>query len=283
MNVLYNNLLTIKNSFTAIRDKFKSTWGIDYTGKATADYADMLNILTKKLDKSGQRTSFQNAFAYSDLSVSPPLDTSNAERTNFMYANCGELISIPPLQLPSVVTTEAMFANCTKLKAVEFLEFGMNSNAITAHNMFNGCTALTSIDGFNCSGVTTLNGTFNGCKSLNILLLTNTGMCTNFNNAFRGCSQLKSIDGLDLSYATTASSAFMGCTMLETVLVSGMINVSLSLTDCVNLSHDSLTGFINALVPNSTYGKILNLGDVNLSKLTDVEKEMAAEKRWALT
>ena len=57
--------------------------------------------------------------------------------------------------------------------------------------------------------------------------------------------------------------------------------VSLDLSPCTNLTHDSIMVVINGL-QTVTETQTLTLGSTNLAKLTDEEKQIATDKGWTL-
>ena len=58
-------------------------------------------------------------------------------------------------------------------------------------------------------------------------------------------------------------------------------NVSLDLSYCENLTHDSIMVVIYGL-KIVTETETLTLGSTNLAKLTDEEKQIATDKGWTL-
>ena len=68
----------------------------------------------------------------------------------------------------------------------------------SCHNMFNNCTALTTVDanGWDTSGVYSMIAMFANCGSLVSLDLSdfNTSYCTYFTSMFSGCGSLTSLD-----------------------------------------------------------------------------------------
>lgn len=78
---------------------------------------------------------------------------------------------------------------------------------------------------------------------------------------------------------------FTGCESLKNIIIEGTIaNNGLDLVDCVNLTHDSIMSFINALkdFSGTTTTKSITFGATNLAKLTDEEKLLATQKGWTL-
>ena len=88
--------------------------------------------------------------------------------------------------------------------------------------MFNGCSALTSLDltNFNTANVKFMDYMFKGCSALTSLDLTNfnTANVTYMNNMFEGCSALTTIyasDKFDTDNVWSGSDMFTGCKSLK--------------------------------------------------------------------
>lgn len=69
--------------------------------------------------------------------------------------------------------------------------------------------------------------------------------------------------------------------MLENITGNPNFKVSLDLSSCTKLTHDSLMVIINGL-QTVTGSKVLTLGATNLAKLTYEEKAIATSKGWTL-
>ena len=81
--------------------------------------------------------------------------------------------------------------------------------------------------------------------------------------------------------ATNLVNCFTNCTALKTITGNPNFKVSLDLSACKNLTHDSIMVVINGLQTVTTTQK-LTLGTENLAKLTDDEKKVATDKGWTL-
>ena len=106
---------------------------------------------------------------------------------------------------------------------------------------------------------------------------------TTLKDCFNGCSYLQSLT-LPAGFgqnATSTTNCFDGCFALETVTGNPNFKVSLSLSSCTKLTHDSLMVIINGL-QTVTSKQTLTLGSTNLAKLTDAEKKIATDKGWTL-
>ena len=178
------------------------------------------------------------------------------------FMDCGTLTS---LTLPtgfgsSATKLTSFFSNCRSLASLT-LPAGFGSSATNIQGCFSHCMTLTSISlpaGFG-QNATTISNCFNACVSLVSLVLP-AGFGQN---------------------ATNTSNCFYGCFALTDVTGSPNFKTSFTLSDCANLTHDSLMVFINGLQTVTTTQK-LTLGSNLLDKLTDDEKKVATDKGWTL-
>ena len=81
--------------------------------------------------------------------------------------------------------------------------------------------------------------------------------------------------------ATNTVNCFSACFSLTDVTGNPNFKTSFSLSDCKNLTHDSLMVFINGL-QTVTSKQTLTLGSTNLAKLTEADKKIATDKGWTL-
>ena len=109
------------------------------------------------------------------------------------------------------------------VKDIAGLELLDTSKVTNMRYMFNGCSALTSLDlsGFDTSKVTYMDNMFTGCSALTTLDVSgfDTSRVTDMGSMFYGCSVLTSLDlsGFDTSQVTNMSSMFEYCTKLKSV------------------------------------------------------------------
>ena len=151
------------------------------------------------------------------------------------------------------------FSGCETLETISGLEYLNTANVEFMDYMFNGCSALKSLDltNFNTAKVTNMDYMFNGCSALTSLDLTNfnTAKVTYMNNMFEGCSALKSLDLTNFNTAnvTNMSNMFKGCSALtslgltnfNTAKVTEMGNM---FNGCSALKSLDLTNFNTAKV-----------------------------------
>ena len=143
--------------------------------------------------------------------------------SGFFYG-CETLETISGLEYLNTANVEFMdymFNGCSALKSLDLTNF--NTAKVTEMgNMFNGCSALTSLDltNFNTAKVKFMDYMFNGCSALTSLDLTNfnTAKVTYMNNMFEGCSALTTIyasDKFDTDNVSYGSDMFTGCKSLK--------------------------------------------------------------------
>lgn len=133
------------------------------------------------------------------------------------------------------------------------------------------------------SGIASYNATNITDTKVPIVVSTPT-MTTTFANSV----YLVTIPILDVSSVTTSfDRIFSSCNKLANLTIVGTINANgFVVSDCKNLTHDSLMSIITALADKTqdTSGTewVCTLGTDNLNKLTDAEKAVATEKGWIL-
>lgn len=109
------------------------------------------------------------------------------------------------------------------VKDIAGLELLDTSKVTNMSYMFNGCSALTSLDlsGFDTSKVTYMDNMFNGCSALTALDLSgfDTSSVKEMYGMFYMCSALTSLDvsGFDTSQVTSMRNMFRNCTKLKSV------------------------------------------------------------------
>ena len=81
--------------------------------------------------------------------------------------------------------------------------------------------------------------------------------------------------------STDNQSCFARCTGLTTITGNPNFKVSLSMSACNKLTHDSIMVVINGL-QTVTETQTLTLGTTNLAKLTEADKKIATDKGWTL-
>lgn len=203
------------------------------------------------------------------------------------FAYCKKLLFVPKEIISTKNNCAGIFRNCCRLLYID-----IPSSIMQAYNyvdsMFSACTSLLRCKGLDIRQGKNFEQFFYGCNNLIEIYGTSTGGGTYF-RMFYGCSSLKKIEGfeIDFSYCTNNyvgfDNMFNGCSSLEEVrFKENTLSVGgLNLSFCTSLSHDSLLSAINACAEVSS-PQTLNLGSINLAKLSDDEKLIATNKGWTL-
>ena len=114
------------------------------------------------------------------------------------------------------------FFNCNDLTTIEGIEYLNTQNVTNMGFMFDGCSALRTLDlsSFDTKNVTNMEYMFKGCSTLETLDLSNfdTKNVTNMEYMFKGCSALNTLDlsSFDTKNVTNMQSMFNGCSALKT-------------------------------------------------------------------
>ena len=158
------------------------------------------------------------------------------------YSSIKNIVFDESFKTYAPTSLSAFFGGCETLETISGLEYLNTANVEFMDNMFNGCSALKSLDltNFNTAKVTDMGNMFYGCSALTSLDL------TNFNTAnvdfmdmmFNGCSALKSLDLTNFNTAKVLdmSYMFMGCSALTTIFVSDKF-VTDQVTDGRDMFH----------------------------------------------
>ena len=165
------------------------------------------------------------------------------------------------------------------VKDIAGLELLDTSKVTNMRYMFNGCSALTSLDlsGFDTSNVTSMSNMFYYCTSLTSLNLSgfDTSRVTDMGSMFYGCRVLTSLDlsGFDTSQVTNMSSMFKACSALTSLDLSGfdtskVTNMSYMFNGCSALASLDLSGFDTAHLPkmSNMFNGCIKLKSVTLGK-----------------
>ena len=159
------------------------------------------------------------------------------------------------------------------------------------NNLFFNCTSLTSIslpEGFGRTAVN-IGACFSGCQSLTSLVLPDGFgqnaqiFVWNFAGCFYNCKKLESLhlpSGFGQN-ATGLQNCFSECISLKTITGNPNFKVSLNMSSCSKLTHDSIMVVINGLQTVTTT-QTFTLGSTNLAKLTEADKQIATDKGWTL-
>ena len=180
------------------------------------------------------------------------------------------------------------FGGCETLETISGLEYLNTANVEFMDNMFNGCSALKSLDltNFNTAKVTDMGNMFYGCSALTSLDLKNfnTAEVTNMYHMFYGCSALESLNLTNFNTAnvTDMNHMFYDCSALESLVITNfntenVTNMSFIFGGCSALESLNLTNFNTANVTDMSfmfYGcsalKSLDLTNFNTAKVVNM-------------
>ena len=122
---------------------------------------------------------------------------------------------------------------------------------------------------------------FLDCKYLSIIPRIDTSSCTSFCRMFKNCSNLQNLPLMDVSKGEDFTDMFSGCTSL--LFAEGFVGLSydLDLSYCPKLTLGSIIKIIDNLATVTT-SPTLTLGETNLAKISNEEKQIALNKGWNL-
>ena len=223
--------------------------GLDLSRMAVVDNIDIVqNVCTNY--SSIKNIVFDESFkTYAPTSLS-----------GFFYG-CETLETISGLEYLNTANVEFMdnmFNGCSALKSLDLTNFN-TAKVTNMGNMFNGCSVLTSLDltNFNTANVTDMSFMFHGCSALTSLDLTkfNTAKVVNMGNMFYGCSALTSLDLTNFNTANVdfMDSMFNGCSALKSLDLTNfntakVVNMYMMFNGCSALESLDLTNFNTAKV-----------------------------------
>ena len=177
------------------------------------------------------------------------------------FNGCETLETISGLEYLNTANVEFMdnmFNGCSALKSLDLTKFN-TANVEFMYHMFDGCSALTSLDltNFNTANVEYMNNMFEGCSALKSLNLTNfnTENVTNMSCMFMGCSGLESLNltNFNTENVTDMSSMFSGCSALKSLDLTKFNTAKVEImymmfSGCSALESLDLTNFNTAKV-----------------------------------
>ena len=160
----------------------------------------------------------------------------------------------------NVTNMRNMFNNCSALTSLNASGFD-TSNVTTMANMFYYCGALTSLDmsGWDTSNVTDMFNMFGRCHALTSLDVSkfDTSKVTNMSNMFNNCSSLTSLDvsKFDTSNVTGMYSMFNYCISITSLDVSKfdtskVTDMSSMFSNCWALTSLDVSGWDTSNVTN---------------------------------
>lgn len=215
---------------------------------------NLLQRMTKKLpnylDTSNLESLSYLFYYYENVTDFPEIDSSKAKYLNYAFAYCQGLEETPNIDTTNVLNFERCFNQCYGLKRARAYN---TAKATNMSYMFYLCSALQEIPELDASNVIYIGDFVTGCSSL---------------------TKFGGLRNLGKAYTRTSAN---------------YSSYTLNLTNCKNITHQSLMNVINNLydlnltydVANggTLYSQRLILGDTNIAKLTAEEIAIATSKR----
>lgn len=211
-------------------------------------------------------------------------DFANLGEASIMSSFARECTALATVTLPDLSKVTAIdnaFSSCSALTTATL---GSMANVSNASWLFSGCSALTTATLGAMAKTVSVQGIFHDCRSLRSVTLDFTGgEITNISYLCNQCNRLEIVTGvIDLSRVTDTGSAFAGCVILREVRLKGL-KVDLNLTDCANLSVESVKYLVDNLQQST--GKSITLPrawqQANTSEARDNAKA-ASQKGFTL-
>ena len=202
------------------------------------------------------------------------------------YSSIKNIVFDESFKTYAPTSLSGFFNGCETLETISGLEYLNTANVEFMDNMFNGCSALKSLDltNFNTAKVTDMGNMFYGCSALTSLDLTkfNTANVEFMYYMFEGCSALKSLDLTNFNTAKVTDMSFMfnGCSALTSLELTKfntakVVNMGNMFNGCSALTSLDLTNFNTAKVTDMSfmfYGcsalTSLDLTNFNTAKVT---------------
>ena len=188
------------------------------------------------------------------------------------------------------------FLGKSNLLTVEYLK--ITSNVTSMASMFNGCTALTSLDvsGFDTTNVTTMANMFAGCKALTSLDVSgfDTTNVTSMTYMFNNCNALTSLDlsNFNTSNVTSMTNMLRYCNALMTLNVTGWPNndytqTAISSLPVGNDATNEIYATVSFTVPSgwsliNNESMTMSLRQTDLDNLTDEEIAALVDEGWTI-
>ena len=180
------------------------------------------------------------------------------------YSSIKNIVFDESFKTYAPTSLSVFFYGCETLETISGLEYLNTANVEFMNYMFNGCSALKSLDltNFNTAKVTNMGNMFEGCSALKSLDLTNfnTANVTDMSFMFKGCSALKSLDLTNFNTAKVTNMSFMfhGCSALTSLDLTNfntanVTDMSFMFNGCSALTSLDLTNFNTAKVTYMDY------------------------------
>ena len=175
-------------------------------------------------------------------------DFANLGEASIMSSFARECTALATVTLPDLSKATAIDNAFNSCSALTTATLGSMANVSNASWLFGGCSALTTATLGAMAKTVSAQGVFHDCRALGSVTLDFTGgEMTNISYLFNQCNRLEIVTGvIDLSRVTDTGSAFAGCVSLREVRLKGL-KVDLNITDCANLSTESVKYLVDNL------------------------------------
>lgn len=252
----------------------------------TIYYNSDANLVYFPLVDTALVTNLDNSFANcSALQELPLINTTNVNSMNGAFTNCSSLKHIPLLDTQNVTNFSQTFAYCKNLQEIPELN---TSNATQMYMMFSDCSSLTTIPLIDTSKVENMNSMFSNCYALETIPELDTSSAVAVESMFSMCSKINNLPLLDFTNVSNATN-FLGYDWDTNMAITNLVgfhnlNISFNVSNCVNLTTESLMNIINEALDLTTGGWncTLTLGATNIEKLTEEQIATATAKGWTL-
>ena len=160
-----------------------------------------------------------------------------------------------------------MFTGCTNLTTINFVNFN-TTNATNMQYLFNNCSSLTKINGFetiNATNATSMHRMFYNCSSLRSLTIGsgfNSAKVETMSAMFHGCTSLTTINGFEnikTSKVTDMNHMFSNCDSIESLPFGNNFNTA----NVTNMSY---------MFSECAKPRVLDVSKFNTKKVTNAEK-----------
>lgn len=298
------------NAYSLIYLKYFSWEGTNNLTDATQFFEDLTSLITVLNFDTSKVTNMQKMFYYcTSLKVLPELNTVNVTNMSMIFSECYSLVRVPNLNTSNVTKMGSAFSGCYSLTSIPQLD---TSNVIYINGLFNNCFSLTTIPQLNLLKINSLDSIFEGCKSIEYVEI-NAPNAESASYLFKECRNLKKVVFTGPTKADFVDEMFMSCVALNSILnldlshatfTDNMFKINyalseltfypaeswtndwrgtnISLKNC-NFNHQKLVELINELPTLVTERTLELTGNPGVSELTDEEKLVATNKKWALT
>ncbi len=213
-----------------------------------------------------QLTGTWNTLAFTDLAVAIGTTGFMASNTTLLSVDMTEaqIEAGTDLYVSGGLSSNGVFVNCKALETVLMPEAEQAANFNNLRQAFMNCSALTTIDLSNCSGLTSLN------------------------SAFENCGNLQEIDlssATQLTGSSAMSGAFRSCTSLSKVTLPAVITFgSRTFGDCTSLIDIDWTSYAGTETPvfySDMFEGISDLKTVTLTVSSEVASLFENDPNWS--